>query len=328
MSGAQGQKRDLIVAHPRFKAYVGNARHGRSGVGRIVAAILLIVACWIVATIAVLLAGGLYLAAQRHGMAGMLSHFLDDEILDDLFAGREGIVIVLLSNASVWIGVWLAISLVHRRRLSSVLGEKRNLPAPDFLRGACAALIVGALSVAVAFAIDPGVARTGVAFAPWLAALLPLVLLLLLQSSAEEVLFRGYLHQTLAARFRHPVVWALLPTFLFVLLHWYTDAIPVMNAALLANMAAFSVAMTVLVLRSGNLAACIGAHFGNNVLALLFFTVDPDARSVALFEGRLITDPGWTVHDAVLTALGGVVSFGVLLALLLHRASPLRLKAA
>ncbi|WP_338153259.1 CPBP family intramembrane glutamic endopeptidase [Pseudophaeobacter leonis] len=57
-------------------------------------------------------------------------------------------------------------------------------------------------------------------FWPWLG-LLPLSLLaVLVQVSAEEVVFRGYLQQALAARFKSPVIWLVAPSALFGLAHY------------------------------------------------------------------------------------------------------------
>ena len=51
--------------------------------------------------------------------------------------------------------------------------------------------------------------------------LLPLsIAAVLVQTGSEEILFRGYIQQALAARFRHPAVWLLGPSALFALGHY------------------------------------------------------------------------------------------------------------
>ena len=67
--------------------------------------------------------------------------------------------------------------------------------------------------------VSPEVARlrpTG----EWLIGLIPALALILMQVAAEEVAFRGYLLQQLRARFRSPLVWAVLPALVFGALHF------------------------------------------------------------------------------------------------------------
>jgi hypothetical protein len=56
------------------------------------------------------------------------------------------------------------------------------------------------------------------------ASFLPLALVgVLVQTGAEEVLFRGYLQQQLAARFASPLAWMVLPSVIFALLHYQPE---------------------------------------------------------------------------------------------------------
>jgi hypothetical protein len=53
---------------------------------------------------------------------------------------------------------------------------------------------------------------------------LPLALVgVLIQTGAEEVLFRGYLQQQLAARFSSPILWMVLPSAIFAALHYQPE---------------------------------------------------------------------------------------------------------
>jgi membrane protease YdiL (CAAX protease family) len=53
---------------------------------------------------------------------------------------------------------------------------------------------------------------------------LPLALVgVLIQTGAEEVLFRGYMQQQLAARFSSPILWMVLPSAIFAALHYQPE---------------------------------------------------------------------------------------------------------
>ncbi|MCE8439860.1 CPBP family intramembrane glutamic endopeptidase [Rhodovulum sulfidophilum] len=117
----------------------------------------------------------------------------------------------------------------------------------------------------------------------WLA-LLPLALpALAIQTFAEEMLFRGYLQQQLAARFRSPLLWIGMPALMFALAHYSPGAAGdnALPAALWA--AAFSVAASDLTARSGTLGAAVALHFVNNAMAVLIVALPGPVSGLALY---------------------------------------------
>lgn len=121
----------------------------------------------------------------------------------------------------------------------------------------------------------------------------PLVLAaLFVQVSAEELLFRGYLQQSLAARFRSPLIWMVVPSILFGLDHYrpiYGD-----NTWLMVIWAAFfGMLVADLTARAGTLGPAIALHFGNNVLVFLLISLTSDSAVLSMYNARLVsTDTG------------------------------------
>ena len=126
------------------------------------------------------------------------------------------------------------------------------------------------------------------AWASWLPLALPA---LLVQTAAEEIAFRGFLMQGLAARFRSPLVWFLLPAFLFGLLHWNGES-GVRNAWLMVAAATvIGLVLADVTVRTGDLSAAMGLHFANNVFAVLVLAPSvPLLSDLALWVVAL--DPG------------------------------------
>ena len=307
-----------------FNAYVALASEGRNSVARIIVGIFVIAA--VTVGIGLLIAFGA-LWAERLVLA-------PDDLRSFVFpdggeAGTAGIVVLLLVSVGfLWLGALTAIRFVHRRALSTLLGWQRRLAIGDLWRGLVAGIIAACLLVAAGLLIDPQLERSDIPLQTWLVMAAPLALLILIQASAEELVFRGYLHQTLAARFASPIVWAGLPTVAFTLLHWYSGALPWMNAAMLVSIGSIAVAMTVLLVRTGNLGAAFGAHTGNNLVALLVFSVDDELGGASLFHMRGLDDPYWTIGQAVGLTLISMLGALVLVVLLLHPRSPLRVRSA
>ncbi|QPM91787.1 CPBP family intramembrane glutamic endopeptidase [Pseudooceanicola algae] len=116
------------------------------------------------------------------------------------------------------------------------------------------------------------------------ARLLPLALpLLMIQVSAEELLFRGYLQSRLAARFASPAIWALLPSVLFGALHFQSSAgdngwLFVLTATV------FGLAAADLTRRSGTLGPAIALHLANNIFGVLLLALPDGLGGLALFH--------------------------------------------
>ena len=121
-----------------------------------------------------------------------------------------------------------------------------------------------------------------------LGGLAPIVLpAILVQTAAEELAFRGYLMQGLAARFRSRWVWWLLPAALFGALHWNPGEFGP-NAWLVAlSTGLIGLVLADVTVRTGNLSAAIGLHFANNVASLLVVSLPSPLAGLSLYLARI-----------------------------------------
>lgn len=121
----------------------------------------------------------------------------------------------------------------------------------------------------------------------WLLALL--ILLVPVQCYAEELVFRGYLMQTIGRWLKHPAWAIVLPAPLFMLGHGYDlwGQLSVLTMGLLAGY---------LVWRTGGLEAAIALHVVNNLTAMgmgIFSVADPflqEGATFANFAVALVTE--------------------------------------
>ncbi len=197
-------------------------------------------------------------------------------------ATPSALLILLSSFGFITLGVKLAAGAMQNRPLHAILGPRR-LGVRQFWR----VLLALGLLAALIFILPPynlgAPFKPNLAFETWLL-LLPLSLTaVLIQTSAEEILFRGYIQQSLAARFRSRLIWMGLPALLFAAGH-YAPATSGENALLIAIWAgAFGLINADLTARSGTLGPAIALHFFNNVVALLFFSIPDNLSGLALF---------------------------------------------
>ncbi len=317
MDGASGGR------PPEFERFVARAGEGRNSLPRIVLGSLLAVAVWFAGTLA-LIAGAAY-ATTLGILPGWTGSFGADA-LSWLRESRFGMAVAILTLAAIWPGVWLAMRFLHRRRLNTLYGSDGRLDWAAFGRAALVTLAVALVVSLLNLLYEPSVERSSLPLSTWLALVPAMAVVLLLQTSAEEVLFRGYLLQSLAHRFRSPWIWAFAPTLVFALAHLAPGAQPWMGALIVFAIALFALAAVALVWATGNLSAAMGMHFANNLVALLFLANGTDATALSLFVMPPIEDPGWTVSDALASGLQQIVLVGAVLGLLLSRRSPLRLR--
>ena len=253
-----------------FQTYIAPAKP-RNQIWRMLAGLVLIAAAWIAGTIVVL-----WLAQPGQGADG-LSRLARD--LSDPNTPRAMFVLLFTFLGPV-LGVILAAALLHRRSPASLIGPLR--PATrDFLKVFRAALVIYAVILAISLIWSRPIPNMDLA--SWAVLLLPAIALIALQTGAEELLFRGYAMQQLAARFKSPWIWMGLPSIAFGLMHFDPKLGREIAALIILATGLFGLISADLTRRTGNLGAAWALHLCNNIAALLIIAMDGQMTGLALF---------------------------------------------
>ncbi|SNS23856.1 hypothetical protein SAMN04488078_100849 [Antarctobacter heliothermus] len=193
----------------------------------------------------------------------------------------QSLLLVLLLTGALGVGVMMVAEMLHHRRGVSLLGPWR-LFRWDFLR------VTGALVVlnAAVLVLPPWdfltATRPGLPLGTWLLCLPATLVVIFIQTGAEEVFFRGYFQSQLAARLRHPVIWLGLPSLAFGLGHYMPDVYGD-NALMVAGWSAlFGLAAADLTARSGSLGPAVALHFVNNVMVFAGISMGGEMSGLAL----------------------------------------------
>jgi len=308
----------LTADRTAFDTYRRSAGE-KATVPRLALGTAIIVVCWALSSILAIV-GGVFLVA-RLGSGGAMPD------MAAFTATPAGVLTVLASFCGIWIGAWIAMRLVHGETLSALFGGSRRLSWNGFAKGLVAVLLTSLLSEVLIYPLQPAIARGTIGVAAWLVALVPIAALTFVQTSSEELLFRGYLPRGLARRFKSPIAWALLPTAAFTALHWNGANSLAINLCVMVSIGAFAAVLMRLVCATGNLGAAFGAHLANNLTGFLLISHQESYNAFALFTARPLEGPGWTGTEAVVLSLIGLVSSGLTALLLLHPRSPLKVEA-
>lgn len=221
-------------------------------------------------------------------IAGLVTYLLFGEAVavqvmspDTLGRTPASIVFVLSGFPVVFLAAWATVKLVHRRSLDTLFGAGARDIARTALIAALVMTVLTGLGTIYSF-ITAG-PEPNLPFGVWLRWMVPVLPLMLVQVTTEEVIFRGYLQQQLAARFSNPLIWMVLPSAIFGSLHYQPGAlgdnawIAVLVTALVGVIAADITA------RTGNIGAAIGLHFVNNFFAMCFLSLDGGMSGVSLY---------------------------------------------
>lgn len=251
--------------------------------------------------------GGIFLLSGPDGVQAWASEMIEA-------SGPTGTLLILATFIGMAVGPMVAVMLLHRRRAGSLFG-----PLPRTLRHFLVATVVCAFAYGLSFLLpndvrlEPAMER-----ALWLS-FLPMALVgILVQTGAEEVLFRGYLQQQLAARFASPLIWMVLPSMLFASLHYQPDVMGDNALYIVAATGLFGLLAADLTAKTGSIGAAWGFHFANNVVAILFVALDGPLSGLALYTAPL-SAASEEIRPLILLDMGTTLATWVLIRLAVTR---------
>jgi membrane protease YdiL (CAAX protease family) len=201
-------------------------------------------------------------------------------------------------------GLALAMRWLHRRPMMSLVAPAR---APDWKRIGEAAAVWGAFALAAAAVehmLYPG--RYYLSFDPQRFFVFAAAVLVLtpLQTTTEELVFRGYALQSLGLLLRNPAALAVLSALLFTAPHLMNPEVERYGAGLLAaGYFTIGLLLAVITLRDGRLELAIGVHAANNlVLALVANYEGSVLATESVFTAREL-DPAYSLAALVTGSL-------------------------
>ncbi|MBC7738911.1 MAG: CPBP family intramembrane metalloprotease [Candidatus Saccharibacteria bacterium] len=213
----------------------------------------------------------------------------------------RGVLGLLYSFLPQMLALMLAVFLLMRRGPLSLTGPIG--PAlRNFARVAVPLMVLWL--VMMPLSVQGGNVRQNLTLAellPWLPAAL---LGLLIQTATEELIFRGYLQQQLAARYAARWVWLGVPALLFGLAHYAPGNSPVVTGLTMLWATCFGLVAADLTARTGNLGAALALHFTNNVSAILLVGVAGNLGGLTLYQ--VTVDPDQTMTMVLYLSVDGV----------------------
>jgi membrane protease YdiL (CAAX protease family) len=223
-------------------------------------------------------------------------------MLEKVVQGADPLSVILLLTtfAGLFLGVLAAVRIMHKRGLKSLIGPSWRQAAHNFWIAALCVAILSSVGFLIATLFYPSIQPIRqMELFTWVSWMILGIPLLLVQVSSEELIFRGYFQQQLAARFHSRWVWYVLPSVLFGLMHYDPGTMGSNAWIVVAHTTLFGLIAADVTARTGNLGTAIGFHFANNLFALTIVGLDGSLSGLALYKSAIHVSDEAAIRSAL-----------------------------
>lgn len=289
--------------------FLSQADGGKNAAWRYLVGVIWVVSFWLL---------GSFAAGAASVALGLVDPAAGPATLGD---SPIALALALLSFLPLLLSPFVVTVVLHGRPAGTLFGVARRVHWGRFAASFLLWMTLYVLTALITTALGLSAYRLNAEFTRTLPLALVGLVLLPIQTSAEEVFFRGYLLQATGRLTRNPLVLGLVNGVLFALPHLANPEVQWGLALAFGQWFAFGFAFTLLTLRTGALDAALGVHAANNITAFVLTGYRGGALPpVALF----VTDnPDPAVGLAAL-----VVMLAVALGVLGRQATPAPAPAA
>lgn len=175
-----------------------------------------------------------------------------------------------LSFSMMIVGVFVTVRFVHGRPFRSIITPAKKFEWRRMWQGFGVWLLLVALGSGVEYLLTPEIYTVVFNARRFLPFALVVLLLTPMQTTAEELLFRGYLLQTTGQLGRNFVVLSLVNGFLFMVPHLGNPELAASAILLPLFYLSIGAFFAYITLQDNSAALAIGAHAANNLYSALF----------------------------------------------------------
>jgi membrane protease YdiL (CAAX protease family) len=222
-------------------------------------------------------------------------------------------LIGLIAFVPFFLGLYLH-TLIIKRPFRSLITPRAKLDVSHIVLGAVTWLLIVSSFALLGKLIDPESMSYTFDLQIFLPAVLILVFLLPIQTTAEELFFRGFLSQTLSKVMKNPIVINVIASLIFASLHLANPEVKDDYVSALLVYGSIGFAWGFAAYLFGSLEIAIGAHLANNAFGLLIVGYE----NSALPSSAIFTAPAAELSGSVVGSLL-MMSIWLLLVLGLRR---------
>ncbi len=238
----------------------------------------------------------------------------DPNVLMTVLDSNLAFFLMLLSFAIGFLGLWVWLKFLHNQPILAVTTTRKKLDWGRFWFGFGLIAVVTITSTIADYYMNPEDYVLQFQWGPFLVLALIALLLIPVQTSFEELLFRGYLMQGIGLMTKNRWAPLLFTSVLFGGLHYFNPEVDKMGDVIMFYYIGTGLFLGVITLMDEGLELALGFHAGNNLIGALLVTADWTAfKTNSIFKD--VSDPAAGV-DVLIPLL---VIYPVFLALMAWR---------
>ena len=184
------------------------------------------------------------------------------------------LVLIISTFAFGLLGLLLGVKIFHKRTLNSVLTSREKFDWSRVVYIFKVWFFVGIVMLGVSYILKPEELIWNFNMVPFMILVLISFLLLPLQTTMEEVLFRGYLMQGFGTAFKNTLPALLFTSVIFGLLHGMNPEVDKIGNIAFVYYIGTGLVMGIMTLMDEGTELAIGFHASNNILAAVLVTTD------------------------------------------------------
>jgi len=206
-----------------------------------------------------------------------------------------------------FMGLFTVITRFHKKTLTSVITAYESIRWKRFFFAFAVWSIMVGGSIIASYFYDPSSFKVQFNLSRFLPLLLVTIVLLPIQTSTEEILFRGYLMQGLSQVFRNGIIPLLITSFLFGLAHTQNPEAKAFGLGImLPYYSLFAFFLGAITLIDEGLELAMGIHCANNLVSSLLVT---STNSVLQTDAILAQDKEDPIMEFIAWAFFATITF-------------------
>jgi membrane protease YdiL (CAAX protease family) len=178
------------------------------------------------------------------------------------------------------LGIFLTVKWLHQRQFLTLVGADAAIRWKRFFKGFAVWFLIQSIIFGISIILNPSNLEFTFKPVQWLILLACAVILTPIQTSTEELFFRGYILQGFGLITKQPLILMIINGVLFMLPHLANPEVQRGFLGMALYYFAFGVFCTLLTLKDNRLELALSIHAANNLFIVLFVSTEDSAIRV------------------------------------------------
>nr|WP_315151916.1 type II CAAX endopeptidase family protein [uncultured Flavobacterium sp.] len=219
----------------------------------------------------------------------------DAELLH-FFEPNLNLFLLLISYVAALGGVYFAVRFLHHQTLKSIITGRKKIDWKRVLYSFLIWSVFTVVSTLVTYYLNPSDFEINFQLVPFLILLLIATLLIPIQTTVEELVFRGYLMQGFANLSRNKWLPLLATSVIFGLLHLSNPEVSKLGNIIMVYYIGTGLLLAVMTLMDDGMELALGFHAANNLVGALLITSDWSAfQTYSIFKDVSEPEAGFDI---------------------------------